>query len=68
MGSLSPNVTRYHIVVWNPRVVHHSKFGAQYLSRVNRVGFAMSALRRLILRKRPYSGHRWTSQKCHNRP
>jgi len=34
---------------------------------VKRVGLAMSALRPLILRKRPFSRHRWTSQKCHKR-
>jgi hypothetical protein len=32
---------------------------------VNRVGFAIFALHPLIPRKRPYSGHRWMSQKCH---
>src|SRR6476660_6084843 len=31
---------------------------------VNRVGFAMSALRPLIPQKQPSSGHQWTSQKC----
>jgi hypothetical protein len=34
---------------------------------VKRVGLAMSALRPLIPRKRPFSRHRWTSQKCHKR-
>jgi hypothetical protein len=39
-----------------------------YTARVKLGHSAMSALRPDYPRKQPYAGHRWTSQKCQERP
>ena len=64
MGSLSPNVTRYHIVVWNPALCITANLAANVSVGVKFGLPAIFAIGPLLIRKRTFAPHRHRSKKC----